>query len=202
MRRHNVWNKLFYLVATVLPSDAQTILQAAVVAVKQKPFIVTAAKGYTGSLTVIVPPGLQDVLGLALNSGGSGYRGYIGVYNLTNEVVTILAAGGKASGNLTMLLEPKNKMPSSVSDAKTQLSTLFPGISAPLAQVQAAANVYAFYGNSGGAAYCVEFVSYQDVPRAYAMVGSGSYQSLVPKQKNQYIKTSFPLIKEKRYNLA
>ncbi len=163
-------------------TDAQTALGAAIKPLKGKSVKVTQATGYTGSLYVAVPSALQSSLGAALGAGGAGYYG---LYNAVNEAVTVQAAGGSANGALTLLVEPKTTMPASASEAQTQLKTLFPGVIASLTPVQATSTAtttaYLFYGVSGNTAYSLGYVSYQGVPMAYAVAGSGSYQAFVPR---------------------
>ncbi len=165
-------------------ADAQAALSKAIQPIKGKTVRVSQAAGFTGAVYVMVPPALQSSLGAALSAGGDGY---IGIYNTVNQAVTIRGAGsnGNASGALTLLAEPRAGMPANASDAQAQLRTLFPGISAPLTQVQASwatsATTYAFYGVSGNTAYAVGFVIYNGVSLAYATVGSGSYKAFVPK---------------------
>lgn len=89
-------------------------------------------------------------------------------------------SGGK-SGALTLLVEPKTTMPTSAAAAQDQLAKLFPGVAVSLTQVEASSTGYVFSGASGNTAYSLGYVSYQGVPLAYALSGSGSYQSLVPK---------------------
>jgi len=168
--------------APVASTDAQSALSAAVKALKGKSVKITQAAGYTGNLYVAVPSTLQGSLGAALSAGGSGYYG---IYNAVNEAVTVQGSGGNASGALTLLVEPKTTMPASASDAQTQLAALFPGVTATLTPAQAASNAtttaYVFYGVSGNTAYSLGYVSYQGVPLAYAVAGSGSYQAYVPR---------------------
>ncbi len=167
-------------VATAVPSDAAGALKTAAETIKQKQVKITGATGYTGSLSIAVPPALQNALGSAIGAGGTGYYGF---YNVVNEVITVQASGarGTATGALSALVEPKTTMPTSATDAQTQLAALFPGITATLKPAQNAQGGYVFYGVSGNTAYSVGFVSYNNVPMAYAMVGSGSYTGMVPK---------------------
>jgi len=164
--------------ATVTPADAEGVLSTAVEQLKQKKAKISAAAGYSGSLYVAVPPALQNVLGTAIGAGGACYYG---LYGAVNEVIVVQAAGSGASGTLTLLVEPKTTMPTSAADAKTQLTTLFPGVTVPLTQAQQAQTAYVFYGVSGNTAYSLGYVSYNGVALAYAVVGSGSYTGLVPK---------------------
>ena len=60
-------------------------------------------------------------------------------------------------------------------------SSTFGGVNISLAQVEATSSSYVFYGSSGSTAYSLGYVSYEGVPLAYALAGSGSYQSLVPR---------------------
>jgi hypothetical protein len=167
-------------VATAVPSDAATILKSAAEAIKQKTVKISGASGYTGSLSVAVPPALQSALGAAIGMSGTGYSGF---YNAVNQVVTIQAAGsrGAATGALSLLVEPKTSMPANASDAQAQLKSLFPGITATLTQATSVSNGYVFYAMSGGVAYSLGYVLYNNVPLAYAMIGTGTYTSLVPK---------------------
>jgi hypothetical protein len=72
-------------------------------------------------------------------------------------------------------------MPANASDAQAQLKSLFPGITATLTQATSVSNGYVFYAMSGGVAYSLGYVLYNNVPLAYAMIGTGTYTSLVPK---------------------
>ncbi|MBI5305092.1 MAG: hypothetical protein HY868_23370 [Chloroflexi bacterium] len=159
-------------------SDAASALKIAAEALKQKTVKITGAAGYTGGLYVAVPSVLQNALGSALGAGGTAYYGF---YNAVNEVVTVNASGsrGATSGALSLLVEPKTAMPTSADDAKKQLAALFPGVTATLTQSQQSS--FVFYGVSGNTAYSLGYVSYNGVPLAYAMMGTGSYMSLVPK---------------------
>jgi len=171
------------VVTPVSFADAQTALASAIKPLKGRSVKVTQASGYTSSLYVAVPPALQGSLGAALNAGGAGYYG---LYTALNEAVTVQASGGSANGTLTLLIEPKTTMPTSADDAQAQLQTLFPGITAALTPVSmtstATTTAYIFYGVSGNTAYSLGYVSYQGVPLAYAVAGSGSYQAFVPQQ--------------------
>lgn len=165
-------------------ADAQTALAKAIQPLKGKAARVTQAAGFTGDLYVALPPALADSLGAALSAGGTGYYG---IYNAVNEAVTIQAAGsgGATSGAFTALVEPRTTMPANADDAQAQLRALFPGVTVPLAQVQATGAgttaAYVFYGVSGTTAYSVGFLSYEGLTLAYAAVGSGSYAAFVPR---------------------
>lgn len=169
------------VVTPAAPAAAQSALAAAIQPIKGATVRVTQATGFTGSFYVTLPPPLQEILGAALSAGGAGYYG---IYSAVNEAVTIQAAGGSASGVLTLLVEPKTTMPASADEALAQLHTLFPGVSATLAPVAVdgagSATAYAFYGVSGDTASSVGFVSYEGLALAYALIGSGSYAALPP----------------------
>jgi len=75
-------------------------------------------------------------------------------------------------------------MPTTAADAKTKLQSYFPGVTVTLTQAQPTSTGttgYVFYGTSGNTTYSLGYVSYNGVALAYAMSGSGTYQSLVPK---------------------
>jgi hypothetical protein len=171
-------------VTTVSAAGAQTALANAIQPLKGKAVRVTQATGFTGNLYVALPPALADSLGAALGAGGAGYYG---LYSAVNEAVTMQAAGGggATSGAFTALVEPRTTMPASADDAQAQLRALFPGVTVPLTQVQAAwpgtTAAFVFYGVSGSATYSVGFVSYEGLTLAYAAVGSGSYAAFVPR---------------------
>ncbi len=159
-------------------SDAQAALESAVAAVKGKKIKITSAAGYTGSLYVALPGYLQT----SLNAIGTSGVTYYGLYNAVNEAISAQAKGGAASGALTLLVEPKTTFPANATDAKNSLATTFAGIPvSSLAQSRAESTAYVFYGASGNTAYSIGYISYNGVPLAYGMVGSGSYQSFVPK---------------------
>ncbi len=166
-------------VATTAPTEVQNALASAAKALKNKSVRITSAAGYAGSLYLAGPPALQDSLGAAAGAGGTGAYG---LYNAVNEAAVVQASGSHASGSLTLLVEPKTTFPASAADAQKQLLALFPGITAPLTQAQANTTAYVFYGTAGNTAYSTGYVSYNGVPLAYALSGSGIYQSFVPKQ--------------------
>ncbi|MBI3966351.1 MAG: hypothetical protein HY329_12025 [Chloroflexi bacterium] len=165
-------------VATVNPATAQSALDTAISALKGKQIRVTSAAGYSGSASVAVPPQLQSALQSAIGAGGTAYYG---LYNAVNEAITVQAAGGSATGALTLLAEPKTSFPPSAAEAQTQLKSLFAGVTVALTQVQATSTSYVFYGTSGNTAYSLGYVSYEGIPLAYALSGSGTYQSYVPR---------------------
>jgi hypothetical protein len=164
-------------VSPVSSDAAARALKAAAEPLKGKPVKITMATGYSGTAAGAVPPALQGALGAAMSAGGAGYAG---IYNGVNEAVTVEAAGGSASGQLTLLVEPKTAMPAGAEDAQQQLASLFPGVTAKLTAVQSSASGCLFAGSADGVAYAVGFVSYEGVPLAYAMRGSGSYAGYVP----------------------
>jgi len=165
---------------TVSSSAAETALSNAAKTLKGKTVKITSAAGYTGSVSVALPASLQKTLSSVSGSGTV----YYGLYNGVNEAVTAEAKGGSSSGAMTLLIEPKTSMPTTAADAKTKLLSYFPGITVTLTQAQPTSTGttgYVFYGTSGNTAYSFGYVSYNGVAMAYAMSGSGTYQSLVPK---------------------
>lgn len=160
-------------------SDAQAALETAVTAIKNKKIRVTSAAGYTGSLYVALPDSMSSILS-AISSSGTAY---CGLYNAVNEAITAQAKGNASSGSFTLLVEPKTSLPASASDARTALASAFPNIPvSTLTQARADTSAYIFYGTSGNTAYGAGYVVYNGVTLAYAAVGTGTYQSLVPKQ--------------------
>ena len=160
-------------------SDAQSALESAVTSIKQKKIKVTSAAGYTGSLYVALPGSIQSTLDSVSANGAA----YYGLYNAVNEAFTAQANGSASSGALTLLAEPKTAFPASAADARTALTSEFPGVPvSSLTSSRADSSAYVFYGTSGSTAYSVGYVTYNGVTLAYAMVGSGTYESLVPKQ--------------------
>ncbi len=143
-------------VGEVTTEQAKAALEAAIKAIKQKAAIVTGAAGYTGTVSVAIPPALQETLGSALAGGGTGYYG---LYNGVNEAAYVEAAGGSASGALTLLVEPKTSMPADVEAARADLQTLFPGIPSGLTEVTATTDAFVFYMTSGAAAYAFGYVT-------------------------------------------
>ncbi len=165
-------------VTAVSEASAEAALTEAVKALKGSKARVNSAAGYTGSANIPLPEALQSSLGSALATSGTGY---FGMYNGFNEAVTIGAGGGLGSGNLALLVEPKVAMPVDAEDALSQLKVLFPGVSAELMLVQDSQAACVFYAAQPGAnSYSLGFVSYEGLILAYAMSGSGTYQSLVP----------------------
>ncbi len=165
---------------TTSASDAKAALESAVVSVKGKKVAVTSAAGYTGSLYVALPGSLQDAVNAVTASGTA----YYGLYNAVNPVFNAQAKSGSGTqGTLTLLVEPKTAMPANATDARSSLAALFAGVPvSTLTQARAETTAYVFYGTSGNTAYNAGYVSYSGVVLAYAMVGSGAYQALVPKQ--------------------
>jgi hypothetical protein len=164
--------------STVSASAAETALSNAVL--KGKTVKITSAAGYSGSVSVALPSSLQKTLS---SVSGSGIV-YYGLYNGVNEAITAQASGGSSSGAMTLLIEPKTSMPTTAADAKTKLQSYFPGVTVTLTQAQPTSTGttgYVFYGTSGNTAYSLGYVSYNGIAMAYAMSGSGTYQSLVPK---------------------
>jgi hypothetical protein len=167
---------------TVSSSVAETALSDGVKVLKAaKAVKITAASGYTGVVSVALPASLQKTLSSVSASGTV----YYGMYNGVNEAVTAQAkTGNTVTGAMTLAIEPKTSMPATADDAKKQLQTYFPGVTATLTQAQpssADTKGYVFYGTSGTTAFSLGYVSYNGVALAYAMSGSGTYQSLVPK---------------------
>ena len=139
----------------------------------------SSAAGYAGSLYVALPGYLQSTLDTL---GASGIV-YYGLYNAVNEGVTAQAKGSASSGTFTLLAEPKTSFPASATDARSALVTLVPGVPvSSLTQSRADSSAYFFYGTNGNTAYGAGYVTYNGVTLAYVMVGTGTYQSLVPKQ--------------------
>lgn len=166
------------ITATVPAGDAKTALESAATPVKGKSVKVTSASGYTGSLYVALPGWLQSTVDTVGASGAA----YYGFYNVVNEAFTAQAKGTAASGNLTLLVEPKTSFPASAADAQTSLATLFAGVPvSTLKQTRADSTTYIFYATSGNTAYSAGYFSYNGLVLAYAMVGNGAYQSLVVK---------------------
>jgi hypothetical protein len=166
--------------ATVSASAAESALSNAAKVLKGKTVKITSAAGYSGSASVALPSSLQKTLSSVSGSGTA----YYGLYNGVNEAITAQASGGGASGAMTLLIEPKTSMPATAADAKTKLQSYFPGVTVTLTQAQPTSTGttgYVFYGTSGNTAYSLGYVSYNGVAMAYAMSGSGTYQSLVPK---------------------
>ena len=166
--------------ATVSASAAETALSNAAKILKGKTVKITSAAGYTGSVSVALPASLQKTLS---SVSGSGVV-YYGLYNGVNEAITAQASGGSSTGAMTLLIEPKTSMPTTAADAKTKLQSYFPGVTVTLTQAQPSSTGttgYVFYGTSGNTAYSLGYVSYNGIAMAYAMSGSGTYQSLVPK---------------------
>lgn len=168
--------------STVSASAAETALSNAAKILKGKTVKITSAAGYTGSVSVALPASLQKTLSSVSGSGTV----YYGLYNGVNEAVTAEAktASGTTSGVMTLLVEPKTSMPTTAADAKTKLQSYFPGVTVTLTQAQPSSTGttgYVFYGTSGNTTYSLGYVSYNGVALAYAMSGSGTYQSLVPK---------------------
>ncbi|MBI5034020.1 MAG: hypothetical protein HZB51_26155 [Chloroflexi bacterium] len=160
-------------------SDATAALESAVTAIKNKKIKVTSAAGYTGSLYVPLPDQLSSIVS-AISVNGSAYYG---LYNAVNEAITAQAKGNTSSGSFTLLVEPKTTLPASASDARTALATAFPNIPvSTLSQSRVDTSTYIFYGTSGNTAYGAGYVVYNGVTLAYAAVGTGTYQPLVPKQ--------------------
>ncbi|MEW5718923.1 MAG: hypothetical protein AB1817_09880 [Chloroflexota bacterium] len=160
--------------------DAQAALESAVAAIKGKKSKVTGAAGYTGSLAVPLPNYLQGVVNTVSASGVA----YYGLYNAVNEAITAQAKSGSGSqGALTLLVEPKTAMPASATDARNALASSFAGIPvATMTQARADSTAYVFYATSGNTAYGAGYVSYNGLVLAYGTLGSGTWQSLVPKQ--------------------
>jgi|GEM_PF-1515602 len=168
--------------STVSASTAETALSNAAKVLKGKTVKITSAAGYTGSVSVALPASLQKTLSSVSGSGTV----YYGLYNGVNEAITAEAktTSGTTSGVMTFLVEPKTSMPTTAADAKTKLQSYFPGVTVTLTQAQPTSTGttgYVFYGTSGNTAYSLGYVSYNGVALAYAMSGSGTYQSLVPK---------------------
>lgn len=166
--------------STVSASAAETALSTAAKTLKGKTVKITSAAGYTGSASVALPSSLQKTLSSVSGSGTV----YYGLYNGVNEAVTAEAKGGSSTGAMTLLVEPKTSMPTTAADAKTKLQSYFPGVTVTLTQAQPTSTGttgYVFYGTSGNTAYSLGYVSYNGIAMAYAMSGSGTYQSLVPK---------------------
>ena len=167
--------------STVSASTAETALSNAAKILKGKTVKITSAAGYSGSASVALPASLQKTLSSVSGSGTV----YYGLYNGVNEAITAQAAGGtQTSGAMTLLIEPKTSMPTTAADAKTKLQSYFPGVTVTLTQAQPSSTGttgYVFYGVSGNTAYSLGYISYSGVAMAYAMSGSGTYQSLVPK---------------------
>lgn len=166
--------------ATVSASAAEAALSNAAKILKGKTVKITSAAGYTGSVSVALPSSLQKTLSSVSGSGTV----YYGLYNGVNEAITAQASGGSSTGAMTLLIEPKTSMPTTAADAKTKLQSYFPGVTVTLTQAQPTSTGttgYVFYGTSGNTAYSLGYVSYNGVAMAYAMSGSGTYQSLVPK---------------------
>jgi hypothetical protein len=166
--------------STVSAGAAETALSNAAKVLKGKTVKITSAAGYSGSVGVALPSSLQKTLS---SVSGSGIV-YYGLYNGVNEAITAQASGGSSSGAMTLLIEPKTSMPTTAADAKTKLQSYFPGVTVTLTQAQPTSTGttgYVFYGTSGNTAYSLGYVSYNGVAMAYAMSGSGTYQSLVPK---------------------
>ena len=168
--------------STVSASAAESALSNAAKVLKGKTVKITSAAGYSGSVSVALPASLQKTLSSVSGSGTV----YYGLYNGVNEAVTAEAktASGAASGVMTILVEPKTSMPTTAADAKTKLQSYFPGVTVTLTQAQPTSTGttgYVFYGTSGNTTYSLGYVSYNGVALAYAMSGSGTYQSLVPK---------------------
>jgi len=171
--------KATVVTAPASSSDAQAALDSAVAAIKQKKVKVTSAAGYTGSLCVALPGVLQSTLD-AVSVNGTAYYG---LYNAVNEAFTAQAKGSASSGTLTLLAEPKTSFPASADDARSALASLFPGVPvSSLTQSRTDSSAYFFYSTNGNTAYGAGYVTYNGVTLAYAMVGSGSYQPLVPNQ--------------------
>ena len=166
--------------STVSASAAETALSNAAKILKGKTVKITSAAGYTGSVSVALPASLQKTLSSVSGSGTV----YYGLYNGVNEAITAQASGGSSTGAMTLLIEPKTSMPTTAADAKTKLQSYFPGVTVTLTQAQPSSTGttgYVFYGTSGNTAYSLGYVSYNGIAMAYAMSGSGTYQSLVPK---------------------
>jgi hypothetical protein len=168
--------------STVSASTAESALSNAAKVLKGKTVKITSAAGYSGSVSVALPASLQKTLSSVSGSGTV----YYGLYNGVNEAVTAEAktASGATSGVMTLLIEPKTSMPTTAADAKTKLQSYFPGVTVTLTQAQPTSTGttgYVFYGTSGNTTYSLGYVSYNGVALAYAMSGSGTYQSLVPK---------------------
>ncbi len=161
-------------------SDAQTALESAVATVKGKKSKVTGAAGYTGSLAVPLPNYLQSVVDTISVNGVA----YYGLYNAVNEAITAQAKSGSGSqGALTLLVEPKTAMPANATDARNALASVFAGIPvSTMTQARADSTAYVFYATSGNTAYGAGYVSYNGLVLAYGTMGSGAWQSLVPKQ--------------------
>jgi hypothetical protein len=106
-----------------------------------------------------------------------GGAGYYGLYNAVNEAVTVQGGNDNA---LTLLVEPRTAMPASAAEAQSQLKAAFPGVTVPLVESQSSIPGYVYYGTSGAASYSLGFISYQNLPLAYAMAGSGTYANQVP----------------------
>jgi hypothetical protein len=167
--------------ATVPTGDAQAALEAAVKAIKgDKKLKITSAAGYNGSLFIALPNYLQTTI----NTVGANGTAYYGLYNAVNECFTAQAKGSSSSsGTLSLLVEPKTAFPASAADARTALAALYSGIPvSTLTQSRADTTAYVFYGTSGNTAYSVGYVTYNGITLAYAMMGNGTYQALVPKQ--------------------
>jgi hypothetical protein len=166
--------------APALASDAQAALESAGAIVKGKKIKVTGAAGYTGSLAVPLPNYLQSIVDTVSVNGAA----YYGLYNAVNEAITAQAKSGSGSqGTLTLLVEPKTAMPANATDARTALASSFTGIPvASMTQARADSTAYVFYATSGNTASGAGYVSYNGLVLAYGMMGSGTYQSVVPKQ--------------------
>lgn len=171
--------KATVVTAPASAGDAQTALQNAIAALKGKPVKVTAATGYTGSLYVPLPDAWQSTLN-AISASGTVYYG---MYGAVNQAITAQAKSGASVGALTLLAEPKTAMPANATEARSSLTALFPGVPvAALTQARADATAYVFYSASGSTAYSAGYVTANGITLAFAMVGSGAYQPLVPKQ--------------------
>lgn len=164
-------------VTQVSGGEASSAVNVAVKYLKDKNIHITSAGGYSGSLNIAVSPALQAALGGAVGASGTAYYG---IYNAVNEGVIVHGGGSKATGGLTLLVEPKTKMPASAEEARNQLAALFPGITIPLTQVQASSTQYIFRGSAGNYSYNLGYVIYDNIPIAYAMSGYGTYESIVP----------------------
>ena len=135
------------------------------------------AIAYQGSSQVAVPTALTPALNAAISGGGTAYYG---IYHALNEAVTVQATGGGA-GSLTLLIEPKTAMPTSSTDAQNQIRSFFPGVGVSLAEVSASATGYVLAGTDGATSYTLGFVSYDGIPLAYVLSGSGTFQRVVPR---------------------
>jgi hypothetical protein len=165
-------------VATQVPTtSAEAVLKVAIEPLKGRTVRVTSAGGYTGNLSVAIPPALQTALNGALSAAGAGYYG---LYQTINEAVTIQGSG---SGNsiLTLLVEPRTSMPANSAEALSQLKAAFPGVTTSLTEASSTTGSYLYTGNNDTTSYALGFVSYQNVPLAYVMAGSGNYAASVPR---------------------